>query len=322
MKSYSVLRTHLSPYQSSDFNQREKALLERLPGVTYLDSAPTSLDAPLILITNTHTRLRELSSRIVEKVELIVHPNSGYDNFHEDFSIWNNIPIVVGHEIRSQAVAEWSLAALFEGCSGLPQHMSWNKSRRWDRKLLKRTSVAIFGYGHIGKKIADALALIGMNVVVIDPFINSCPHHICKRWEEIDLSKVEVVIAAMGLNSTSKKIFNQDFFSKAHSQLLFINGARGGLVDEKALREFLLTHPESFAFLDVFDPEPFGEEWHHFPQVWKTSHIAGVHAQLDQGILDFEYKVIQDFLKLPYTEFNINYQRELLQNKWMSGELI
>ena len=50
------------------------------------------------------------------------------------------------------------------------------------------------------------------------------------------------------------------------------------------------------AFLDVFQNEPFGDEWIGFPQVWKTSHIAGVENQLDQKILDFEKeKILEEF---------------------------
>ena len=51
----------------------------------------------------------------------------------------------------------------------------------------------------------------------------------------------------------------------------------------------------SFYFLDVFEREPFDESWHHFPQVWKTSHIAGVYSGLDEAIIEFEENILKEF---------------------------
>ncbi|HXH76319.1 MAG TPA: NAD(P)-dependent oxidoreductase [Bacteriovoracaceae bacterium] len=318
MKSFQVTRAHLSPYQHPDFMLRESALLESLPGIEYRPMDNLHGEKEIILITNTHTRLKELSPALLKRTRMILHPNSGYDHFAEDHSLWKNIPTIIGHKIRAQAVAEYSLGCLFEGLLEIPQHIAWSKDRKWDRKLMQGLPVCVFGFGHIGKSVASTLKQLGMSVVMVDPFVEGC----ASSWKGFNLGKMQVVISCMSLNSTSRKLFNQDFFNNAHPELLFINGARGGLVDEKALREFLLTHPKAFAFLDVFEKEPFTDEWLGFPQVWKTSHISGVHQNLDQGILDFEFEVLNDYLNIPETDFSIKYQRELLQNKWIKGELI
>jgi phosphoglycerate dehydrogenase-like enzyme len=72
----------------------------------------------------------------------------------------------------------------------------------------------------------------------------------------------------------------------------------------------------------VFENEPFDESWHHFPQVWKTSHIAGVYSELDAGIIQFEEKTLNDFVSMDEFDFQKEYTNELLQNKWLKGELI
>jgi phosphoglycerate dehydrogenase-like enzyme len=317
MTSYQVTRTHVSPYQCKDFLSLEKALIERFPDLTYvaLDQAG---EKETILLTNTHTQLSELPLKVLKNTRLIIHPNSGYDHFAHDRHLWEEIPLIIGHTIRAQAVAEYCLAAVFEALVELPQHMSWDKNRMWSRGLLKDTNVWIFGLGHIGKIIATTLSALGMRVTRIDPFKSDCLAH----WKQGDLKSARVIISAMSLNQTSVRYFNEEFFSELGAEVLFINGARGKLVDEKALKDYLLTHPRSFAFLDVFEKEPFGEDWHGFPQVWKTSHIAGVEQDLDRRILDFEEAVLTDFLKLPQNEFFQKYENELLQNKWMKGVLV
>jgi D-3-phosphoglycerate dehydrogenase len=321
MRSFQVIRTHTSPYQSKNFHQLEAKLIHQIEGLRYGSLLEADLQAPLILITNTHTQLKSLPPEILKQTKLIVHPNSGYDHFAHEQDLWAPIPLVIGHEIRAQAVAEFSLAALFQGISELPQHLSWNHERRWDRRLIKDLPVMVVGYGHIGKIVADTIAALGAKVTVIDPYEKS-PFPTFKSMNEKVMEESEVVIACCGLNRLSHHLFNEKFFSRAHPRLLFINGARGKLVDEKALRNFLMKNPAAFAFLDVFEEEPFSEEWHHFPQVWKTSHIAGVHAKLDQGILDFEGKVLRDFMQLNENEFQQKYHHELLQNKWKEGVLL
>ena len=321
MKRFQVVRTHISPYQAQNFIPKESAMVTDFPLLDYR-TLENFLDLKTILITNTHTELSKLPKGLLKETVLIIHPNSGYDHFAHEHALWQNIPMVIGHTIRAQAVAEYSIGAVFEGLQEMPQHLSWDKNRNWNRTLLKDSSVWVFGYGHIGKIIADTLATLGMKVTVVDPHVTNCPHKRLSKWQDGDLSEARVVISALSLNATTEKIFNQDFFSHASSELLFINGARGKLVDEKALKDFLLSRPESFAFLDVFEKEPFAEEWHGFPQAWKTSHIAGVEKNLDDKIIDFSQKVLRDFLELDQTQFLKKHEKELLQNKWMNGVLI
>ncbi len=321
MKCYQVVRTHLSPYQNKNFFHQEKAMVDALSGLEYR-SVDNLSQREVILITNTHTQLKELPRPLIEKTKLIIHPNSGYDHFCHEHDLWKTIPLVIGHTIRAQAVAEYSLRVLFEGMIELPQHLHWNIQRTWDRPLLKNLPIWIFGYGHVGKIIADTLAFLGVDVTIVDPFIENCPHRWFRSWEEGNLKGARVIIAACSLNPTSYHLFGENFFSSLGEAVLFINGSRGKLVDENSLRIYLNDHPHSFAFLDVFEKEPFGEEWHGFPQVWKTSHIAGVEKDLDSKILEFEQMVLINFLEsTPEKFFKIHF-KELLQNKWIKGVLI
>jgi D-3-phosphoglycerate dehydrogenase / 2-oxoglutarate reductase len=322
MKSYQIVRTHLSPYQHADFCSKEKTLIENFSNFKYRTLDEFKSNEETILITNTHTKIRDLPPQILRKTKLIIHPNSGYDHFAEEHDLWKDIPLVIGHTIRAQAVAEFSIGAVFEGLQELPQHIVWNEKRNWPRILLKGTPVWLFGFGHIGKIIAETLHALGMNLTVIDPYINECPFTLLNRWQDGPIEEARVIIVATSLNSSSHHLFNDEFFTSLGSEVLFINGARGKLVNEEALKTYLLRNPDSFAFLDVFEKEPFGNEWQGFPQVWKTSHIAGVDKNLDNRILDFEIKVLKDFIEIPNKNFLEMYKNELLQNKWFKGALI
>lgn len=320
MNQIQVLRTNLSPYQAKDFPYKEKLALEGIQGIKYLQRAGS--ERPKILITNTHTNLAEFFEELTQGVELIIHPNSGYDQFTQDAHLWKDIPVVVGNEIRAQAVAEYTLRCLFEGAVEFPQHIEWNKERTWQRPLIRELPVWIFGYGHVGKILASTLTALGTKVTVVDPYIEECPYRHLKTWQEGKLSEARVVILAMGLNKTSQRMLDYRFFESVHPELLLINPARGKLIEENALKDFLPGHPKAFAFLDTFEKEPFGTEWHHIPQVWKTSHIAGVDAKLDDRIINFEVKIVNDWLALGKRDFIKKYKNDILQYKMKDGILI
>lgn len=318
MKSFEVVRTHTSPYQSKTFRELEKTSLEAM-GFEYRDLETASLTKPTILITNTHTQLISLPKKILDVTELIIHPNSGYDHFKDEFDLWKNIPVIIGHEVRAQAVAEYSLSCLFQGMCDLPRHMVWDKNRNWDRPLIRDQVVMVVGLGHIGMIVAQTLKSLGVQVLSVDPYVLNSDF---KSLAQAPVEKADAMIVCASLNPSSHNLFNQNFFKRPKKNLIFINGARGKLFDPEALKEFLLLNPEAQAFLDVFPHEPFTEEWINFPQTWKTSHIAGVTRDLDQKILDFEIKILEDYIKLDEMGFSQKYFSELLQNKWKQGVLI
>jgi D-3-phosphoglycerate dehydrogenase len=289
-----------------------------IPGVTFCDLNQVELCRDLILITNTHTQLTEIPKSTLDKTRLIIHSNSGYDNFAHDFHLISNIPLIVGHRIRAQAVAEYIINCIFRAISELPQHLAWMKRRTWNRPLIRDQKILLFGFGHIGQIVTSTLLGLGAKVQVVDPFIEGHLH----RWQDCEVSNFNIIIVCCGLNKSSHHLFNEDFFSKAHPELIFINGARGKLVKETSLKQFILSHPKAQAFLDVFEQEPFDQSWDSFPQVWKTSHIAGVYSDLDKAIIEFEEQAIMNFLKMDEASFKKFYHRELLQNKWIQGELI
>jgi D-3-phosphoglycerate dehydrogenase len=318
MKSFSVIRVNTSPYHRPEFIQTEKRSLEEIPNITYSFQNHSTHENDLVLITNTHTDISNLDPKILKHTKLIIHPNSGYEHFEKDYPLISHIPLVIGHVIRAQAVADYIIRVALENLIELPQHISWNKERLWKRTLLRNHKVGIFGFGHVGKIVTHFFKSLGMETFVIDPYVQGC----YQSWEEIKLNEIDIIISCMSLNSTSKETFNQYFFEQVKNDLLFINPARGGLVNEIALKNFLKKNPQSFAFLDVFKNEPFESDWSHFPQVWKTSHIAGVFTEIDEKIIQFEKQVLQDFISLANEDFKNNYKEELLQNKWHQGKLI
>jgi len=308
MQIMKIFRCDTSPYQSPDFSQREKEVLESLPGVSYLEKN----ENPTSLITNTLTDIENLNA---EGVELIIHPNSGYDNFPLSFVKNASFPIIIGSEIRAFAVSEYILYCLFERFSRVPFQKTWDRS--WPKRcLLKDQQVLLIGLGKIGKKIKSSLTPLVDKIWAVDPFEEAF-----KSTSDVPLNKCSVVILCSGLNETSHKMINSDLLNCLPPNVTIINAARGKLIDQKSLINFLKDNPESYAYLDVFEKEPVSLETLDLPNLSLTSHIAGVFDAIDESIIDFEKKVLEDFIN-DRSNFEKKYQDSILKNRIHDNILI
>jgi len=313
MKSFQVIRTHLSPYQSQDFSLREQKIVEKYHHIYRKIDQP--LERDVILITNTHTKLSTLPKTLIEKTKLIIHPNSGYENFEESKSLVSTIPLVIGHEVRAQGVTEYIMHVLKHAIGQLSFHDSWSPTRVWSRRLISDLRVLILGYGHVGMRLEKILESYGAKVFVFDPYkrkVNEPP------FEEID-----VLVSTMSSNEANSKFINSDYLQKFRNDLIVINPSRGSVVHESDLKSFMRKNSSARAYLDVFEDEPFStSDWENYPNIYKTSHIAGVDQFLDQRILHFVDKTLSDFTFLNEQDFLKKYQDELFQNKLYQGRLI
>ena len=326
---FQVYRTNASSYQDHNFFQQEKSKLEEIEGVKYLSSLKEiTEELPFILLTNTHTVPSELPAPMLDKTILMVHPNSGYDNFDINFVQAASFPIVTGNPIRSHAVVEYILSCIFHHYTSIPNHFHWSSSRTWNRKLLRDQKVMILGHGHIGKILSKSLMPLCRELIVFDPYVESdFEDNIIQTWDDQLLDGVEILILASGLNKTNQHFLSQTKLKKLDSTCLIINAARGELIDESDLIQFLKKNPAIQCYLDVFNTEPFSPgHLHDIKNLNKTSHIAGVHSHLNQDIIDFEYKVIKDFIQFQQNHtaemFDENYKHCLLKNRIIDHQII
>ena len=301
-----IKRASTSPYFCANFNQLETETLN-----PYVDMQPSESPAPSdILITNTHTNFDLLSADQIESLKLVIHPNSGYDNIPVDFVKSIKAPIIVGNIIRAEAVAQYILSALFNQLSPIPHHEKWSKERKWPQRLLSTLKVTVIGFGHIGKLLQTTLAPLVKELSVYDPF---------EKLPQLNHQRSDVVILAASLNNKSRHIIDKNFLNAIKENALIINAARGGLIKTSDLINYLSANVDAFAILDVFEKEPNDfANFKHLKNIKLTSHIAGVHTNIDERTVNFEVEVVKNFLEFTDFDFKNKYQKMILQNKLRS----
>ena len=300
-----VYRPHLSEYFPPCFREKEKEKLESIKGVKYVYSWQES---PNIVLTNTSTHI---DKKKFKDVQLIVHPNSGQEPFRKSFVKDFKGIIVTGNIIRVQAVIQYILSCIFQRYVNPPFSLEWDTSRKWDRTLIDNLKILIIGYGYIGRQLEQVLHQLQSSPYIYDPWQGH------KKMKNKD---IDVVILCCSANPLNKHMIDESFLSKVSPDATIINTARGNLINESSLFYFLENNPESFAFLDVHEQEPFlSKKFSHLSNVATSSHVAGVFKFIQQKVIDFEYDVIRNFVLSKQT-FSTCYAESILSPNSFVGE--
>lgn len=165
---------------------------------------------------------------------------------------------------NSITTAEHAIAMMFALARQLPaadastQAGKWEKNRFMGVELYGKT-LGLIGAGNIGGIVADRANGLKMHVVAYDPFLSP------ERAVEIGVEKVEldalltradIITLHTPLTEKTKNILSAKNLAKTKKGVLIINCARGGLVDEVALRKLLDEGHVGGAAFDVFVEEP------------------------------------------------------------------
>lgn len=305
-----IWRLNCSSYFEDDFISNEKKALEKISGIKYFSPEDTPSTPVEILITNTHTDLSGDHRKFIQNSKLIIHANSGYDNFNLSFLKNYMGDVILGNEIRSHAVASAILKSFFNWSSPLTPQKVWDYSREWNRSNIQNTKILILGFGHIGKIIKQSLSPLSSLIDIYDPYQG--------YKAEFKKNKYNCVIFACGLNDQSKNLVDLQFLTNLSQDACIINMARGELLRNELILGSLEKRKDLHFYLDVFEKEPASfEVFSNYPRVHCTSHIAGVYKDISKSTISFIEKAVKSFISGEGVE-NFNY----LKNNIYNNELI
>lgn len=168
---------------------------------------------------------------------------------------------------NSITTAEHAIAMMFALAREIPaadastQAGKWEKNRFMGVELAAKT-LGLIGCGNIGSIVADRAQGLKMKVIAFDPFLTP------ERAVDLGVEKVELpdllaradfITLHTPLTDQTRGILNRDNLAKTKRGVRIVNCARGGLIDEAALKEALESGHVAGAALDVFAEEPAKE---------------------------------------------------------------
>ncbi len=180
----------------------------------------------------------------------------------------------------SQPVAEHALALVLALLRVLPTRV---RASRWatvpEGRSLYGLTVVIVGAGGIAVELLRILEPFGVRVVVVrrsDAPVAGVHRTVQSGQLDDVLPDADVVIVAAALTGATTRLFGVEQFALMNPDAVFVNVARGGLVDTEALVAVLARGGIAGAAIDVTDPEPLpdGHPLWREPRVIVTPHSA------------------------------------------------
>lgn len=191
----------------------------------------------------------------------------GLDNIDLPTATARGIAVIAPLDANAVSVAELTMGLLLALARKIPHADRSTKAGGWDRRgctgiELAGKTLAICGFGRIGKLVAKRAAAFGMRLAVYDPFVKpgdatltETGATLCGKLEAA-LARADFVTTHSPLTAETKRMFNAQTFAAMKRGAFFINTSRGGVVDEVALLGALQNGQLAGAALDVREVEP------------------------------------------------------------------
>jgi D-3-phosphoglycerate dehydrogenase len=194
---------------------------------------------------------------------------------------------------NSITTAEHAIALMFALARQIPKADASTQAGKWEKNRFMGVEISgkvlgVIGCGNIGSIVADRALGLRMHVLAYDPFLTP-ERALDLGVEKVELdhllAKADIITLHVPLTAQTKNILSAENLAKTKKGVRIINCARGGLVDEAALRSLLDTGHVSGAAFDVFIQEPAVENplFGH-PNVVCTPHLGASTTEAQENV--------------------------------------
>jgi phosphoglycerate dehydrogenase-like enzyme len=196
-----------------------------------------------------------------------------------------------GAGVGAIPISEYVVMCLLAGLKGFPELVRAQDRREWLKRPPSRAEISgkralVYGYGGIGRAIAERLRPFGVSVTGVRRNPGSEPGVIAATDWEAALPETDLLILSVPLTGETTALVGETQLAALPKGAWVANIARGGLIDTAALIAALKSGHLGGAYLDVTDPEPLpadSELW-SLPNVILTPHSSwATEHQMDRA---------------------------------------
>lgn len=268
---------------------------------------------------------------VFDNLHLIGIIRAGMENIDVDAATERGIAIVNAAGRNADAVSDFTIGMMLSEARNIARaHYSvanggWQEdfSSSFATPDMRGKTVALLGFGYIGKLMAEKLSGFHVNMIAYDPFVSP---EVLKEYNVRQVDK-ETLFREADFLSIHARLSDDTFHIVGKKELesmkptaYFINTARAALVDYDALYNTLKEHKIAGAALDVFDNEPLAPDdpFRHLDNVTLTTHRAGSTVDAANNSPRLIFERIQSLIAGKKTDGFVNPQ--VLENpefiKW------
>lgn len=220
-----------------------------------------------IIVTNKTPITKEIIDKL-PNLKFIALMSTGYNIVDYMYLKEKGIPVSNIPSYSTGAVAQLVMSFVLELAMNVGLHSQSVKSGDWVNSddfcywktpltELSGKTMGVFGFGRIGRAVAERAKAFGMDVIAYTPRLygNEPDFVKCVSLDEM-LKNADIVSMHCPLTPETEDIVNEEFISKMKDGAYFINTSRGTVVNERALADALNSSKLGGAGLDVLSVEP------------------------------------------------------------------
>ena len=242
-------------YNETGKNYNQEQLTEAIKDVDVLITGwgfASCIDGPL----HSNTSLK-----------MIAHTAGSVGDLVDAEAYDKGITIVSGNKLFAESVAEGTIAYMMAALRKIPTEVYGLKEGLWRHPEVPATKglldreIGIIGYGMISQNLMKMLQVFRCKFKIFsqfpmdEEFLKSVNATKVDTLEEI-FSTCSIVSLHSALNEKTKGLIGKEHFNLLPEGALFVNTARGAIIRQKEMEEFLVERPDVTAILDVYSPEP------------------------------------------------------------------
>ncbi len=237
------------------------------------------------IIVRSATKVTKEVIEAGKNLKVIGRAGVGLDNVDKDAASAKGIKVVNTPAATSISVAELALGMMLSAARMIPQATVSTKAGKWEKKKfhgseLYGKTLGIIGIGRIGSELAKRAKALGMEVLAYDPYVSTSEFAKVVDFDTL-LKNSDYISLHIPKTKETAHLLNKQAFDKMKNGVIIVNCARGGVIDESALYDAIVSGKVRVACLDVFEVEPAKEnKLFSLEQVILTPHIG---AQTEEG---------------------------------------
>lgn len=276
-------------------------------GLLRYDEIANAIAKADIVVCNK-TLLNEDTLKSAKNLKYIGLFATGYNNIDIEYCSKHGITVCNAGSYSTNAVAQHTFALILEHFNNTANYNQYVQDGLWKRSKtfspfvyplseLAGKTIGIVGFGNIGKAVAKIANAFEMNVIAYNRSEKSAENVKFVRIEEL-IESSDIVTVHCPLNAQSENMFNKETFAKMKHGALFVNTARGGVMNENDLYDALNSGHLGGACIDTLKVEPMEQNCilMQAKNCIITPHIAWAPVETRLRLMDIVTSNIRNYL--------------------------
>ena len=211
-------------------------------------------------VVRSRTKIRQPLIDACPNLKVIVRGGVGLDTIDAEYARSKGITVMNTPKASSASVAELAIGYMFMLARSLYKASSTMKAEKWEKKAFEGVELSgkvlgLIGIGNIGREVAVRAKALGMTVIASDPYVKEAAGVTLASLDEV-LAKADYISLHLPKTKDSADMIGAAQFAKMKDGVRLVNCARGGIINEAALYDALVSGKVAAAALDVYGEEP------------------------------------------------------------------